>query len=950
MPQPLTPEQHAREQIDDMLRQAGWAVQNVRQISLTAATGVAVRELSMKGGTADYALFVSKQLVGIIEAKRVGTTLGSVEAQTRAYASGIPNGVKAPITPLPFLYESTGVETWFSNGLDPEPRARRVFWFHRPETLQLWLDDALKIRKGLPAAPVAPTLIGRMRHAPPLYAAGMRPPQITAIQNLERSVCEGRPRALVQMATGVGKTFTAVSALYRLIKEGGARRALFLVDRGNLGRQAEREFQGFSLPDDGRKFSDVYTTTWLRHNQIDPVNKVVITTIQRLYSVLSGAPSLPEDAEEGSGFLGDGPAILREPPPVTYNPLVPPDLFDVVVVDECHRSIYTLWRQVIEYFDASIIGLTATPAKHTYAFFNGNVVSEYRHEQAVRDRVNVPYQVYELRTRVSEEGGTIIAEPQTAVARRDRSTRKTTWEALDEDVSYPATALDRSVVVPDQIRTVLRALRERMFTEIFPGRSTIPKTLFYAKSDDHAEDILRILREEWALSNEQAVKITYKTERDGAKGASRKPEDLITAFKNSPTLRVAITVDMIATGTDIRALECVVFMRSVRSRVLLEQMKGRGVRTISDDEFQALTPDALTKTHFVLVDCVGVMEDTPNDPPMDRDPSLSLEKLLKLVAFGDRDPGLLSTLAARLDRLDRIATSAQQAQVVEASEGLTLRQLVADLINSLDDDHAQAKACEMFHLAPGTTPTDAQRQAAQEELREAAVAPLAYIEPLREAVLAIRRDQDLLIDTMTTDELTRVGRRADLELDYDHAQAIVSGFQTFCLEQRDQYSALRVLFSRPYAQRLTRAELRELVNALERPPRQWTREALWAAYERVEEGRVRGKSKGAQLTDLISLVRHAMGLDAELVAFAEQAEARFQNWLATQSNRGRTFTPEQLDWLRLIKERLIVDMELTRDDLDDTPFIERGGLGQAHRLFGEELDQLVEGLTMGLVA
>ena len=347
MPQPLTPEQVAREQIDAMLREAGWAVQNVRQINLSAAKGVAVRELVMKGGAADYALFLGRHLVGIIEAKRVGTTLGGVEAQTRAYASGLPSVGKAPITPLPFLYESTGVETWFTHGLDPAPRARRVFWFHRPETLQGWLDDALKIQQRLPAAPSAPTLIGRMRLAPPLNTAGMRPPQISAIENLERSVCEARPRALVQMATGVGKTFTAVSALYRLIKDGGARRALFLVDRGNLGRQAEREFQGFTLPDDGRKFSDVYTTTWLRHNQIDPVNKVVITTIQRLYSVLRGDPVLPEDAEEGSGFLGDGPALLREPPPVTYNPLVPPDLFDVVVVDECHRSIYTLWLSLL---------------------------------------------------------------------------------------------------------------------------------------------------------------------------------------------------------------------------------------------------------------------------------------------------------------------------------------------------------------------------------------------------------------------------------------------------------------------------------------------------------------------------------------------------------------------------------------------------------------------------
>ncbi|MDX2169983.1 MAG: DEAD/DEAH box helicase family protein, partial [Deltaproteobacteria bacterium] len=560
------PEQRAREQIDAMLAAAGWAVQHRSQMNLAAAPGVAIRELRTEAGPADYALFLGNQLVGVVEAKKAGVTLSTVEAQTRAYAERAPQPLQVPIRPLPFLYESTGVETFFTNGLDPEPRARQLFWFHRPETLQAWLDAELDRRHQRPGAPPAPTLKGRLQHFPPLNTAGMWPAQIRAVENLEASLRDGKPRALIQMATGGGKTFTAISAVYRLVKEGGARRVLFLVDRGNLGRQALKEFQAYTTPDDGRKFTELYNAVNLTHNTIDPVNKVVITTIQRLYSILKGEPQLDEDLEEGSAFAGHGAALLREPPPVVYSPTLPPEFFDVVIVDECHRSIYTLWRQVLEYFDAALIGLTATPANHTYAFFHKNVVSEYTHVQAVRDRVNVPFQVYDIRTRVTEGGGLIVAEApagaaRVVVGRRDRQTRAVRWETLDEDLPYAAEQVDRSVVVPDQIRTVVRTLKQKMFTDIFPGRRELPKTLIFAKSDDHAEDILRILREEWPLSNEAAVKVTYKPESGAPRGAGRragasyKPEALIASFRNSYNPRVAVTVDMIATGTDIKPLE-----------------------------------------------------------------------------------------------------------------------------------------------------------------------------------------------------------------------------------------------------------------------------------------------------------------------------------------------------------------------------------------------------------
>ena len=363
------PEQRARANIDAALVEAGWVVQSRGEMNVAAGLGVAIREFKTDAGFADYLLYVDKKPAGVIEAKREGVALTGVEAQTKDYAAGVPKELPVPIRPLPFLYESTGVETRFTNLLDPTPRSRTVFSFHQPATLAKWLDDAIAIAKGRPGAPVAATFLGRMRQAPPLHAVGMWPAQIAAVESLERSIKQGRPRALIQMATGSGKTFTAIAALYRMIKFGGARRVLFLVDRGNLGRQAYKEIQAYTTPDDGRKFTELYNVTCLASNKIDPVNRVVITTIQRLYSILKGDDELDPELEEGSAFMGSGAALLREPPPVVYSKIIPPEFFDVVVVDECHRSIYSLWRQVLEYFDASLIGLTATPAKNTFAFF-----------------------------------------------------------------------------------------------------------------------------------------------------------------------------------------------------------------------------------------------------------------------------------------------------------------------------------------------------------------------------------------------------------------------------------------------------------------------------------------------------------------------------------------------------------------------------------------------------
>ena len=466
------------------------------KINLSAARGVAICELSFATGEPDYTLFVDGKALGTVEAKPAGHSLIGVEEQSTKYVVGVPSGLPTWRTPLPFCYESTGSETRFTNRLDPEPRSRNVFAFHRPETLLAWVQQAKQLAE-------------RLKEFPPLARAKLWPAQFDAIINLEKSFAAGRPRALIQMATGSGKTFSAVNFIYRLVKYGGAKRVLFLVDRGNLGEQTLKEFQQFVSPVNNLKFTEEYIVQHLTSNTLDSSARVVIGTIQRVFSMLKGerepAPDLDDLPIEAAETL------FKEPVPVEYNPAFPIEEFDFIITDECHRSIYNLWRQVLEYFDASLIGLSATPSKQTFGFFQQNLVMEYGHEKAVADGVNVGCDIYRINTAITATGSKV--EAGLFVDKRERATRKVRWEQLDEPLAYNANVLDRDVVAPDQIRTILDTFRNRMFTEIFPGRTDVPKTLIFAKDDTHADDIVRICREVFDKGNDFCKKITYKTHR-----------------------------------------------------------------------------------------------------------------------------------------------------------------------------------------------------------------------------------------------------------------------------------------------------------------------------------------------------------------------------------------------------------------------------------------------------
>ena len=919
----LPPEKRARVKIDQMLAASGWAVQDADEANLSAGRGVAVREFILEPphGRVDYLLYVEGKAAGTIEAKPEGYTLTSVEPQTAQYIGGMPSNFPTWGNPLPFSYESTGSETRFTSWLDPDPRSRLVFSFHRPETLAGWIGDFQR-------SPERGTLRARLQQMPPLQMGLLWPPKDVAITNLEQSFAANRPRALIQMATGSGKTLLAAFAAYRLVKFADARRVLFLVDRANLGRQTLREFQSFTTPDDGRKFTELYNVQRLSSNVIDPVSRVTITTIQRLYSIMRGDDELDEEVDEHSAYELSGPGAV----PVVYNPALPIEFFDFIIVDECHRSIYGLWRQVLDYFDAFIVGLTATPNKQAFGFFHKNLVMEYTHEQAVAAHVNVSFDVYRIKTDITEHGSTVDAGVY--IGHRDRSTRKVRWEETEEERPYAPGELDRAVVAPNQIRTVVRTFKEKLFTDIFPGRTEVPKTLIFAKDDSHAEDIVDIVREEFGKGNEFAVKITYRT-------TGAKPEELLAAFRNSYFPRVAVTVDMIATGTDVKPLECVFFMRSVKSRTYFEQMKGRGVRVINPTDLQQVTPDAVVKDHFVIVDAVGVTEtELMETRPLDRKPTVALSKLFNDLAYGSRDPDLVSTIADRILRLDLRLTDTDRFAIQQLADGMSLRTIAHELLSALDND----RQVEVAQAATGATePYAPDVAAAAALLIEAAVAPLTTNPELRAAIVELRHSCDQIIDDASTDSVLTAGYSTE------RARRTVDDFRQFIEDHKDEITALQILYSHPYQRRVTFRDIKDLASQIGRPPRQWTPETLWTAYEALDKSTVHGSGQRT-LTDLVSLVRYALQEDKELVPYPQRVNERFDRWLLQQEQAGALLSEEQLRWLREVRDHIATSLQVSTDDLDYTPFVERGGIGKAWELFGDRLTPLLEELTEVLAA
>ena len=914
-----TPEQKARDNIDKMLERSGWAVVDKNAINWSLGPGLAVREYQTDVGPADYVLFVDREPIGVIEAKKEeeGHRLSVHEQQAEYYAQSKLKWF-ADSRPLPFVYESTGILTRYTDLRDPKPRARSVFSFHHPKTLKDRIRQKTSLRQ-------------RLHQFPDLAVEGLRDCQIRAITNLEKSFRENRPRALIQMATGSGKTFTAITSIYRLLKFADAKRVLFLVDTKNLGEQAEQEFMGYTPSDDNRKFTELYNVRRLNSKYVPPDSQVCISTIQRMYSILKG-----EELDETAEQINPHEYVeMGRPREVEYNEKVPPEFFDFIVIDECHRSIYNLWKQVLDYFDAFYIGLTATPDKRTFGFFNENVVSEYRHEEAVADGVNVGFDTYLIETKITKDGSKLVAEQW--VDKRDRLTRKKRWEQLDEEVIYNGNDLDRDVVNPSQIRNVIKTFRDKL-PEMFPGRDEVPKTLIFAKTDSHADDIINIVREEFAEENAFCKKVTYKTDED--------PKSVLASFRNDYYPRIAVTVDMIATGTDVKPLECLVFMRDVKSKNYFEQMKGRGTRTLGYDDLKKVTPSVHTaKTGFVIVDAVGVSRSVKTDSrPLERKKSVPLKDLLQAVLMGQNDENIYTSLAGRLARLEKQITEDERKKFKQLSGGKTINKLAHDLLDAYNPDKIIETATEKFNLRPDSEPGKDQKQDAQKQLINRARD--TFTGKLNEFIENVRKSHEQIIDAINLDEVKYAGWNKQAKV---KAENTIEDFKTFMEANRDEITALSIFYNQPYNRRnITYEMIKDVLNTLKRKKPRLAPVKVWQAYEQVEK--VNGKSPKNELTALVSLIRRITGIDNTLTSFEQTANRNFQKWVFDKQAGPLKFTEEQMAWLRMIKDHIISSVHIEKDDLDYAPFDGKGGVGKMLQLFGDEMEPIINEMNAALAA
>lgn len=910
-----TREQLARDNIDKMLNDAGWTVQDRKAIDFNVGLGIAVREYPTDIGPVDYVLFVDRQPIGVIEAKaeEEGHRLNIHEKQAEDYAAAKLKHINND--PLNFVYESTGQITRFTDFRDPKPRARETFSFHRPETFKEWLSQPKSLRS-------------RLLNLPSLADTGLRKCQFIAINNLEESFKKNHPRALMQMATGSGKTYTAITSIYRLLKHANAKRILFLVDTRNLGEQAEQEFMAYTPTDDNRKFTELYNVQRLKSRYMSKDAQVCISTIQRLYSILKDE-DLDEKAEEANPneFIQ-----VKEPVPVAYNEKVPIEFFDFIIIDECHRSIYNLWRQVLEYYDSFLIGLTATPDKRTFGFFNENVVSEYSHEKAVADGVNVGYDVYTIETEITQNGSVIKAKEYIDV--REKLTRKKRWQQVDEDIDYGANRLDKDVVNPSQIRNIVRAFKNKL-PEIFPGRKEVPKTLVFAKTDSHANDIIDIIREEFAEGNDFCKKITYQSDED--------PKSILSQFRTSYYPRVAVTVDMIATGTDVRPLECLLFMRDVRSNNYFEQMKGRGTRILNGDDLKKVTPSAVTnKTHFVIVDAVGVTKSVKTDSrPLERKPAIPLKDLMQATLMGVRDEDTFASLANRLARMERQISDAQHKKIRELTGDKPLTTIVNKLLDAHNPDRIEDKAKELCKKEPIT---DEDLGKAKTELAKDVQA--IFTGELVEYLDNVRKSLEQIIDTVNIDQVTFAGWDGQAK---DQAEQLVKDFKAFIEEHQDEITALTVYYKQPFRRKeITYKMIKEVFDLIKDKKPILAPIRVWKAYSLLES--VKSDNPKSELTALVGLIRRIVGIDKELTDYDTIARRNFRDWVMGRNAGPKQFTKEQMEWLYMIRDHIATCHHIERDDFELTPFGDRGGLGKFYDLFGKETDKLLDELNEALVA
>ena len=830
----MTPEEKARQKIDQWFTDAGWEVINRDDYEPTC-TAVAIREVLLKGNLeADYFLFINGKAVGVLEAKREETDAFSsiVCEQAALYARSVPNIYQTYQKPLPFIFTSNGKELYFCDFREQDHYFKQIMTIPTPHELvkKLGINDYFA---GLPT----------------LRKKGLRDCQYEAITELEKSFRAGQNRALMVLATGAGKTYTACLAAYRMLSYTPMRRVLFLVDRNNLGKQAEGEFGTFRLTENGEVFSTIFTVNRLRSSSIPSDSSVIISTIQRLFSFLKG-DAIEDNEDDDENEPTEEVAL----PP---NPNLPHDYFDMIIVDECHRSIYGNWRKVLEYFDtARLVGLTATPIPETMAFFNNNRIVNYTLEKSIVDGVNVDCRVYRIKTQVTETGGAILEGEK--FKEETRYTGEVKTVSSKETKTYTNKELNRSVINPAQIKLILSTYRDVVYTELFndpqrePNMDYLPKTLIFALNEAHATNIVQIAKEVFGRTDDRFVqKITYSA------GDSN---ELIRHFRNDKDFRIAVTCTLVATGTDVKPLEVVMFMRDVESLPLYIQMKGRGVRTIGDEQLRNVTPNAFSKDCFYLVDAVGVTEHEKTIPTATDEATtkiITLRELLECISHGYISDEYLKRLAATLARIFNKADDSQRKEFARLSH----------------DDMKELSARIYDALEKSTLPPFVSTEKPNLE-RKGLVSPLANHADARRYLLILAAG---FVNTLMPGEDTLISKGFSIE----DAKNTTEAFEEFCRENADEIEALRIIYNNE-GEPITYSMLKDLEHKLKMANNHFAPKQIWNSYAILSPSKVKRsttKEESDALTNIIQLVRYAFRQIERLDSVVTTSKQYFNLWL-----------------------------------------------------------------------
>ena len=832
----MTPEEKARQKIDLWFAEAGWKVINREDYEPTC-TAVAIREGLLKGNLeADYFLFINGKAIGVLEAKReeIDPFSNNVCEQAVLYAKSVPHIYQAYQKPLPFIFTSNGKELFFCDFREQKQSFKQIMAIPTPYELvkQLGISDYFA---GLPS----------------LQKKGLRDCQYEAVTELEKSFRSGQNRALMVLATGAGKTYTACLAAYRLLSYTPMRRVLFLVDRNNLGKQAEGEFGTFRLTENGDAFNTIFTVNRLRSSSIPSDSNVVISTIQRLFSFLRGDTIEDNDNDNDDDNEPTEEVVL---PP---NPNLPHDYFDLIIIDECHRSIYGNWRKVLEYFDtARLVGLTATPIPETMAFFNNNRIVNYTLEKSIVDGVNVDCRVYRIKTQVTENGGAILEGEK--IKEETRYTGDVKTISNKETKTYTNKELNRSVINPAQIKLILSTYRDVVYTELFndPQREAnfdyLPKTLIFALNETHASNIVQIAKEVFGHTDDRFVqKITYSA------GDSN---ELIRQFRNDKDFRIAVTCTLVATGTDVKPLEVLIFMRDVESLPLYIQMKGRGVRTIGDEQLRNVTPNAFSKDCFYLIDAVGVTEHEKTIPTITDELTtkiITLKELLEQITHGYLPDEHLKRLAATLSRIYNKADNSQRTEFIRLAND-DMKELASRIYEAFENNI----------LPPFISTKEPNNE------RKGLVAPLANHADARRYLLILAAG---FVNTLMPGEDTLISKGFSIE----EAKSTTEAFEDFCKEHSDEIEALRIIYNNE-GEPITYSMLKDLENKLKMANNHFTSKQLWNSYAILNPNSVRRsstKEESDALTNIIQLVRFALRQIERLDSVVSTSKQYFNLWL-----------------------------------------------------------------------